>query len=116
MQWKDTLATLKIDREEPTTLADKQSPDRLNIQVSPNPFEREANIQAYVEQEGSFRLTFYRIDGKAVGSKKINWNSGRHRMNISDIIENPGTIPEGIYILQLKGARGTAQTKIVKRN
>lgn len=116
MQWKDTLATLKIDREEPTTLADKQSPDRLNIQVSPNPFEREANIQAYVEQEGSFRLTFYRIDGKAVGSKQINWNSGRHRMNISDIIENPGTIPEGIYILQLKGARGTAQTKIVKRN
>jgi len=36
-------------------------------------------------------------------------------MNIADIIGNPEALPEGIYILQLKGGRGTAQTKIVKQ-
>ena len=115
LRWKDTLATLKIDREEPATSVDRQTTGKLKIQASPNPFIRQTHIQAYIKQDGSYTITLYRVDGKIVGKKQINWSSGRHRMNIHEITDTPDGLPEGIYILQLKGASGTAQTKIVKR-
>ena len=113
-QWKDTLAKVKIDREETGTLVHDSRSAKLNLTVNPNPFTKQAQMQTYVERKGVYRLTLYYIDGRIAGTAEYKLNSGRHQAFLSEIVSQPQSLPEGVYVLEFKGNYGKTQTRLIK--
>lgn len=114
--WKDTLAKLQIDREETGTFAHDRRSNKLSLQATPNPFTKQARIHASIGRKGIYRLTLYYVDGRVAGTAEYSWNVGRHKSYLSEIVNQPQSLPEGVYILELKGKTGKTQTRIIKRN
>ena len=82
----------------------KKYSDEASVEVYPNPFKDQVNVEFFAQQEGELSIQIYNLDGRLIQNLfKGSVYSGEHvfqRWNGSD---NSGSqVPSGMYLIQMK--------------
>lgn len=84
----------------------------LTIDASPNPFERDINVQVKLNTSEKVRIRLIDMLGKEVYTSTEQLGTGTH----SIVIRIPGNLSRGMYILDVRaGAEQVYQRKLIKK-
>lgn len=84
----------------------------LRIQVQPNPFDRDINIQLPLTSSETVRLRLIDLQGREVYASTERLNTGTHALHIPV----PGSCSRGIYVLEIMaGNKQVYHQKLVRR-
>ena len=92
----------------PENAADACSDIRLD-RVYPNPFNPRTRIAFSLRNDSRIRIALYSAAGTCVDVI----GDGTYRAGRHETVWEPGGLPAGVYILQIRGPRGTASHKLL---
>jgi flagellar hook assembly protein FlgD len=86
----------------------------MSVTVSPNPFREGLTIDYRLPGETRVSLVLYDLNGRAVRQlADENQSEGPHRF-VWDVLNSTGNnLHNGIYILKIESAFGTAISKVI---
>jgi endonuclease I len=86
--------------------------DPVDFTVAPNPFTDKLRISYTGNTSGTVRITLQNLIGEIYVTQT---NDIQNRSESFIDLDNPGTIPAGIYVLQLEYGNETFRHKLIKR-
>lgn len=93
-------------------IAENNSFEDFKLKVFPNPFNEEATIEFYLENEMPVEVSFTDINGRVVyAAEKSVFKAGRNQLTFGT-----GNMAAGVYLCRLKKGNETLYRKIVKLN
>lgn len=92
-----------------TTGTDKVSLYFKAINIFPNPFNNQTELQFYCDQNDEIKVSLINVAGQVLAEENRSITQGIHKFNIS-------TKTEGIYIINVVGNKKRFSTKIISTN
>ncbi|MCB9295772.1 MAG: BspA family leucine-rich repeat surface protein [Lewinellaceae bacterium] len=86
----------------------------IALEVSPNPFSRQAAIRFYLPEAGPVRLEAFNLQGQKV-SVLLNetLDAGQHEQSWDGAGQGGAQLPSGIYVVQLRAGKGVVNKKVL---
>lgn len=99
---------LELKVVDDTRIDEKKETDILK-NAFPNPFTCQINFTIALDEPAELQFSIYSFSGKLLDSWKTYYGSGEYIIN-----RDAGSLPNGIYIIEVKGNSISDQLKVIK--
>ncbi|MFT4696675.1 MAG: hypothetical protein ACI8RY_001853 [Urechidicola sp.] len=109
------LKNFAIDREgliRPIIMKQQSNQSILSLDVAPNPFMNEFNLDIQMIQSGVIEVEIHNVYGQLVYQDKRDLSSGNHNILISELRESA----DGILLVSVKDANSHLTKKVFRAN
>ena len=88
--------------------------DNIYLEVSPNPFARQAAVRFYLPQPGPATVNIFGLQGQLVRQLHDgHLDAGEYQRQWDGTDRNGNPLPSGVYLLQLRAEEEVVNKKVL---